>query len=76
MMPEMNEIYICKYCGKPEYWGEFIWLSGRMLCRDCYKKEWEEQHHRPCEFTNLDGVRPTMEEYERQEAEKDVNEEK
>ena len=42
MFPEMNEIYICKYCGKPEYWGEFIWLSAKMMCRDCYKAEFEK----------------------------------
>ena len=28
MPDEMNEIVICRHCGKPEYYGELRWRSG------------------------------------------------
>ena len=66
MSDEMNMIHICKYCRKPEYYGEFRWLSGKMCCRNCYKAEWESQYHKPYRWEDLDGPRPTKEEYELQ----------
>ena len=63
MIDEMNMIKLCKYCGEPEYYGEFRWLDGKQLCRDCYKKSYEQIYE--CQYTwnDLDGKRPTMEEY-------------
>ena len=63
MPDEMKRICICKYCNKPEYYGEFRWLSGKMCCRDCYKHEWEDQTHKKYTWDDLDGKRPTMVEY-------------
>ena len=37
-----DEIVICKECKKPEYWGKMRWLSGRCVCRDCYKANYEQ----------------------------------
>lgn len=66
MPDEMNMIHICKYCGEPEYYGEFRWLSGKMCCRNCYKTEYESQYHKPYTWEDLDGPRPTKEKYELQ----------
>lgn len=71
MRDEMNRIQICKYCGKPEYYGKFIWLNGKMLCRDCYKKEYHRTQGKPYEWNDLDGQRPTFAEYAEQEKEKE-----
>lgn len=64
---DMNRIVICKYCNRPEYWGEMRWLSGKCCCRDCYKEEYEAQHFKKYQWDDLDGKRPTMEEYNNQE---------
>lgn len=66
-MDEMRRIIICKHCGKPEYYGEMRWLSGRYSCRNCYKSQWQDENHKLYSWNDLDGKRPTMEEYERQE---------
>lgn len=64
----MNErIVICKHCNKPEYWGEMRWLSGQCSCRRCYKAQWERENKKPYTWDDLDGKRPTMEEYQEQE---------
>lgn len=52
----------CKYCGKPEYYGDFRWLSGKMLCRNCYKAWWEGENKQPYKWDDLDGDRPTEDE--------------
>lgn len=59
----MNEIVLCKHCGKPEYYGKMRWLSGFCGCRDCYKARWQDENHRAYEWDDLDGKRPTMQEY-------------
>lgn len=67
-MDEMKRIVICNHCGKPEYYGEFRWLNGTCSCRSCYKSQWEHENHKPYTWNDLDGQRPTMEEYEKQES--------
>lgn len=64
---EMDEIVICKYCGKPEYYGEMRWLSGKCCCRDCYKADYEQQTGKVYKWDDLDGHVPTMVEYLTQE---------
>ena len=71
MKDEMKRIVICKYCGKPEYYGEMRWLSAKCCCRDCYKAEWESETHKLYTWDDLDGRRPTMDEYNEQEREED-----
>lgn len=65
-MGNVDEIVICRHCGKPEYWGVMRWLSGRCSCRNCYRRFWEDQNHRRYKWNDLDGSRPTMEEYQKQ----------
>ena len=67
-MDEMKRIHICKSCKRPEYWGEFRWLSGSMICRNCYRAIWERENKKIYKWDDLDGRRPTMEEYKKQEA--------
>ena len=64
-MDENKRIVICRRCKKPEYWGEMRWLSGFCVCRDCYKAQWESENHKPYTWDDLDGKRPTMEEFEK-----------
>lgn len=66
----MDKIVICKQCGKPEYWGEMRWLSGRCTCRNCYKANWQDENHCLYTWDDLDGKRPTMEEYQEQQDER------
>lgn len=68
-MDEMKKIHICKNCKRPEYWGKFRWLSGSMICRNCYRAIWESENKKIYIWDDLDGRRPTMEEYKKQEAE-------
>ena len=49
-----DEIVICKECKKPEYWGEMRWLSGRCVCRDCYKANYEQETKEPYTWDDLD----------------------
>lgn len=62
-----STITLCVGCGQPEYYGALRWICGRVLCRSCYKTAWEEYMERPYPADDLDGNRPTMEQYERQE---------
>lgn len=64
---EDKKIVICKHCGKYEYWGKMIWLSGKCMCRDCYKAEWESNSGKVYIWNDLDGDRHTRKEYEVQE---------
>lgn len=64
---EMKRIVICKHCRKPEYYGEMRWLSGFCGCRNCYKAKWQDENHKLYTWDDLDGERPTMEDYQRQE---------
>ena len=73
-MNEMNRIVICKHCGKPEYYGDMRWLNGVCSCRSCYKSQWEDMNHELYKWKDLDGKRPTMEEYRKQENEGKDNE--
>lgn len=66
MDEEMNRIVLCKYCRKPEYYGEMRWMRGLCLCRDCYKRNYEGRYGEYV-WDDLDGRRPTMEEYQKQE---------
>ncbi|MCM1189848.1 MAG: hypothetical protein NC541_11205 [bacterium] len=63
----MEKIVICNHCGQPEYWGEMRWLSGRCVCRDCYKADCERETRKPYIWHDLDGERPTMADYQKQE---------
>lgn len=63
----VGKIVICKFCGRPEYWGQMRWLSGKCMCRDCYKAEWESNTGKDYIWNDLDGERPSMKEYEEQE---------
>lgn len=66
-MEDVKRIIICKHCGKPEYWGEMRWLNGWCACRSCYKSLWEQQNHKIYKWDDLNGERPTMEDYKAQE---------
>lgn len=69
-MDGMKRIVICRHCGKPEYYGKMRWLSGICSCRDCYKGQWEREHHETYRWPDLDGKRPTVEGYYAQERKK------
>lgn len=66
-MDEMKRIVICKHCEMPEYYGEMRWLLGICSCRNCYKGQYERERHEIYKWDDLDGKRPTMEEYIEQE---------
>lgn len=42
----MDEIVICKWCGKSVYFGDMIWLNGKCLCPDCYKLEYKSYYNK------------------------------
>lgn len=63
-MINMTDIVLCKTCGQPEYYGEMRWLSGRTLCRDCYRSDYEHSTGKVYVWDDLDGPRPTMKEME------------
>ena len=63
------EIVLCRGCGEPEYWGKMRWLSARERCRSCYKALYEAENNKMYIWTDLDGPRPTREDYEAQERE-------
>ena len=60
----MNKAVYCKYCSKPEYYGELRWLDGKCMCRSCYKREYESYYSRPYPWDDLDGERPTIKDVE------------
>lgn len=66
MKNEMKEIIICKHCGKPEYYGEMRWLNGFCGCRDCYKERYHEVYGEHYKWSDLDGKKPTIEDYNEQ----------
>lgn len=70
-MDEMKRIEICKHCNKPEYYGEMRWLSGFCGCRSCYKARWEELNKSVYKWDDLNGKRPSIEEYNQQNKRKD-----
>ena len=67
LMDDMKRIVICKYCGRPEYYGKMRWLSGKCTCRDCYRNHYEVKRGKPYTWDDLDGPRPTMDQYKEQE---------
>ena len=69
ILSKLLKIVICKQCGRPEYWGEMRWLSGKCTCRNCYRANWQDENKALYEWDDLDGPRPTMDEYEKQEKE-------
>jgi len=66
-MDEMSIIVKCKYCGRYEYYGEMRWLSGHCTCRDCYKADYETNNNKLYTWNDLDGKRPTKEEFDKQQ---------
>jgi len=64
---KMDDIVRCKYCGEFEYYGEMRWLSGKCCCRDCYKADYEYANKTAYEWDDLDGHRPTLEDFKKQE---------
>lgn len=66
---EKDRIVICKSCHRPEYWGQMRWLNGKCICRDCYRSEWESMRGEQYRWNDLDGNRPTMQDYNKQEEE-------
>lgn len=68
-MDEMKRIVICKYCGRPEYYGEMRWLSGKCCCRACCRSDYEDRTGKLYTWDDLTGQVPAMEEYEQQEKE-------
>lgn len=62
-----RNIVICKSCNRPEYRGKMRWLNGKCMCRDCYKADYERSTGKAYIWTDLDGKRPTMDEYNEQE---------
>ena len=65
----MSKIVICKHCGSPEYYGEMRWLNGKCSCRACYRRDYEDRTGKHYAWDDLNGIVPTMEEYEVQERE-------
>ncbi len=65
-MDDMKEIIICKYCSRPEYYGEMRWLNGKCCCRACYRSDYEDRTGNLYTWDDLNGQVPTMEEYEQQ----------
>lgn len=74
MKVQSGKISICSICGRPEYFSEFRWLNGMQLCRDCYKEYYESV--RGCQYiwNDLDGDRPTLDQYMSQKREELSNE--
>lgn len=64
MMDLMKKAVYCKYCGRPEYYGEMRWFNGKCMCRSCYKSEYEDIYRKPYTWDDLDGDRPTVQEVE------------
>lgn len=56
----MEKAIICKYCSRPEYYGEMRWLDGKCMCRSCYKAEYESLYRKPYGWDDLDGKRPNL----------------
>ena len=67
-MPDEDRIMQCKRCGEYEYWGEMRWLCGKCLCRNCYRQAYEKMYQIRYRGRDLDGPRPTADDYRRQQA--------
>ena len=39
----MDNVVICKNCGKKEYWGDMHWRSGKTYCRACIYGIWQKE---------------------------------
>ncbi len=63
----LKKIVLCPCCNRPEYWKAMRWRGGQQRCRDCYKEDYEREFGKPYAWDDLDGPRPTMEEYNKQE---------
>ena len=61
---EEQEIVLCRLCGKPEYAAEQRRALGDPVCRNCYREIYEDIVRDFYRNNDLDGPRPTMEEYE------------
>lgn len=70
-MNEEQEIVLCRLCKKPEYAAELRRLSGGPVCRTCFRNIFEDMVQDYYHKNDLDGPRPTMEEYEAQQKSKD-----
>lgn len=64
-----DKIVICKSCKKPEWWRQMRWFNGKCVCRNCYKSQYERRFLKIYVWDDLDGPRPTVEEYNIQERE-------
>jgi len=53
-----DEVVVCKYCGRKEFWGRMMWLSGKNLCRRCYKADYTKETGKPYVWDDLDGPEP------------------
>lgn len=63
-----EEIVICKLCGRPAgVLEDMRWLNGKCMCRECYKSEYEDFYGKYYKWDDLNGTRPTMENYVCQE---------
>lgn len=69
----MDKIVDCKYCGRPEFYGEMRWLNGKCMCRSCYKFEYEQEYRKSYIWDDLDGERPSLKELYEQEGCSDGN---
>ena len=67
MPDEMKKIVICKYCGRPEYYGNMRWLSGSCRCRACYRADYEDRTGKLYKWDDLNGSVPTTDEYAHQQ---------
>lgn len=64
-----DRIVICKSCGKTEWSGQMRGFSGQCICRNCYRSSYERKFLKVYTWDDLDGPRPTVEEYNIQERE-------
>lgn len=53
-----KEVVSCKYCRGKEYYMDMRWLSGKQMCRDCYREEYENTTGELYKWNDLDGDRP------------------
>lgn len=65
-MDENKRIVICRRCKKPGILGRNEMAFRFCVSRGCYKAQWESENHKPYTWDDLDGKRPTMEEFEKE----------
>ena len=73
MDDDMKRIVICKFCGRPEYYGEMRWLNGHCMCRSCYRADYYDRTGKPYAWDDLNGPTPTEEDYLAQQAKEDAH---